>query len=62
MVDDISQEGPRVLLREEGVSFQVIKTFKASNDPDFEAKKNRVLELYDIADGNVVLDPGIRAW
>jgi hypothetical protein len=21
-----------------------------SNDPDFEAKKNRVLELYDIAD------------
>jgi hypothetical protein len=29
----------------------VIKTFKASNDPDFEAKKNRVLELYDLADG-----------
>jgi hypothetical protein len=22
-----------------------------SNDPDFEAKKNRVLELYDFADG-----------
>ena len=51
VVDDISHEGLRVLLREEGVSFQVIKTFKASNDPDFEAKKNRVLELYDIADG-----------
>ena len=51
MVDDISHEGLRVLLREEGVSFQVIKTFKQSNDPDFEAKKNRVLELYDIADG-----------
>jgi hypothetical protein len=33
------------------VSFQAIKTFKVSNDPDFEAKKNRVLELYDIADG-----------
>ncbi len=46
-----SHEGLRVLLREEGVSFQVIKTFKQSNDPDFEAKKNRVLELYDIADG-----------
>jgi transposase len=29
----------------------VIKTFKASNDPDFEAKKNRILELYAIADG-----------
>ncbi len=53
VVDDISHEGLRVLLREEGVSFQVIKTFKTSNDPDFEAKKNRVLELYDIADGNV---------
>ena len=51
VVDDISHEGLRVLLREEGVSFQAIKTFKASNDPDFEVKKNRVLELYDIADG-----------
>ena len=56
VVDDISHEGLRVLLREEGVSFQVIKTFKASNDPDFEAKKNRVLELYDIADGKA--EPG----
>ncbi len=51
VVDDISHEGLRALLREEGVSFQVIKTWKQSNDPDFEAKKNRVLELYDIADG-----------
>src|ERR671911_503282 len=51
VVDDISHEGLRALLREEGVSFQAIKTFKVSNDPDFEAKKNRVLELYDIADG-----------
>ena len=47
VVDDISHEGLRALLREEGVSFQAIKTFKVSNDPDFEAKKNRVLELYD---------------
>ncbi|MFP3901017.1 MAG: IS630 family transposase [Acidimicrobiia bacterium] len=51
VVDDISHEGLRALLREEGVSFQAIKTFKVSNDPDYEAKKNRVLELYDIADG-----------
>lgn len=51
VVDDISHEGLRALLREEGVSFQVIKTWKTSTDPDFEAKKNRVLELYDIADG-----------
>jgi transposase len=57
VVDDISHEGLRVLLREEGVSFQVIKTFKASNDPDFEAKKNRVLELYDIADGQAPPGP-----
>jgi hypothetical protein len=28
----------------------VIKTYKQSADPGFEAKKNRVLELYDIAD------------
>ncbi len=51
VVDDISHEGLRALLREEGVSFQVIKTWKQSNDPDFEVKKNRVLELSDIADG-----------
>jgi transposase len=57
VVDDISHEGLRVLLREEGVSFQVIKTFKASNDPDYEAKKNRVLELYDIADGKAPPGP-----
>jgi transposase len=51
VVDDISHEGLRALLRKEGVSFQVIKTFKQSTDPDYEAKKNRVLELYDIAEG-----------
>ena len=51
VVDDISHEGLRLLLREEGVSFQVIKTWKQSSDPDVETKKNRVLELYDIADG-----------
>lgn len=56
VIDDISHEGLRVLLREEGVSFQVIKTFKASNDPDFEAKKNRIVELYEIADG--ITEPG----
>ena len=51
VVDDISHEGLRALLRKEEVSFQVIKTFKASTDPDYEVKKNRVLELYDIAEG-----------
>jgi len=56
VVDDISHEGLRVLLADEGVSFQVIKTWKQSNDPHFEAKKNRVLELYAIADGKA--EPG----
>jgi transposase len=51
VVDDISHEGLRLLLREEGVSFQKIKTWKRSNDPDYEAKKNRILRLYAIADG-----------
>ncbi len=51
VVDDISHEGLRVLLHEEGVSFQVNKTLKLSNDADFETKKNRILELYAIADG-----------
>ena len=50
VVDDINHEGLRVLLREEGVSFQVINTWKQSNDPDFEAKKNSIWELYAITD------------
>jgi hypothetical protein len=31
-----------ILLREEGVSFQRLKTFKTSRDPDYAAKKARV--------------------
>ncbi|HXY28580.1 MAG TPA: IS630 family transposase [Acidimicrobiales bacterium] len=58
VVEDISHEGLRALLREEGVSFQAIKTWKTSNDPDFEVKKNRILELYDLADGKVQPGPG----
>jgi transposase len=58
VVDDISHEGLRVLLREEGVSFQRIKTWKASKDPDYEAKKARVEHLYAIAGSEVVPDTG----
>ena len=58
VVDDISHEGLRALLREEGVSFQAIKTWKQSKDPDFEVKKNRVLELNDIVDGKASPEPG----
>ena len=32
-VDDISHEGLRTLLREEGVTFQRLKAWKASKDP-----------------------------
>jgi transposase len=58
VVDDISHEGLRLLLREEKVSFQAVKTWKTSTDPDYEAKKNRVLELYAIADGKAEPGPG----
>ena len=50
VVDDISHEGLRTLLREEGASVQRIKTWKASKDPDYAAKKARVEHLYAIAD------------
>lgn len=58
MVDDISHEGLRLLLREEGVSFQRIKTWKTSRDPDYAAKKARVEYLYAIADGEVIPEEG----
>ncbi len=58
VVDDISHEGLRALLHDEGVSFQAVKTWKTSTDPDYETKKNRVLELYDIADGKTAPGPG----
>jgi transposase len=35
-----------------------VKTWKTSTDPDYEAKKNRVLELYAIADGHRRPGPG----
>jgi hypothetical protein len=60
VVDDISHEGLRLLLREEGVCFQAVKTWKTSTDPDYEAKKNRVLELYAIADGHATRDQVTR--
>ena len=58
VVDDISHEGLRVLLREEGVTFQRLKTWKASKDPDYAAKKARVEHLYAIADGEVTPEDG----
>jgi hypothetical protein len=53
VVDDISHEGLRVLLRAEGVTFQRLKTWKASKDPRYAAKKARVEQLYAIADREI---------
>jgi len=58
VVDDISHEGLRQLLREEGVSLQAVRSWKRSNDPAYETKKNRILELYAIADGLAEPVPG----
>ena len=58
VVDDISHEGLRILLREEGVTFQRLKTWKASKDPQYAGKKARVEQLYAIADREVVPQEG----
>jgi hypothetical protein len=58
VVEDISHEGLRALLRAEGASFQAVKTWKASADPDYAAKKARVERLYAIADGEAAPEPG----
>jgi transposase len=58
VVDDISHEGLRALLHDEGVSFQRVKTWKTSKDPDYEARKARVEHLYAIADGEVIPEAG----
>jgi transposase len=56
LVTAVSRETLRRILHEGGVSWQATKTWKSSNDPDFQAKLRRVLDLYDHppADGRVV--------
>jgi hypothetical protein len=58
VVDDISHEGLRELLNGEAVPFRAVKTWEQPADPDYEAKKDRVLELCDIAEGKATLGPG----
>jgi transposase len=55
---DISHEGLRMLLREEGITFQRLKTWKASRDPRFAERKARVEQLYAIADREVTPGDG----
>jgi transposase len=56
VVEDISHEGLRAVLREEGVTFQRLKTWKASKDPQYAPKKAQIEHLYAIADRAV--EPG----
>lgn len=53
---DVSAEAVRRVLKARRITYQRTKTWKESPDPDFEAKKNRVLDLYDHppADGRVL--------
>jgi hypothetical protein len=53
VVDDISHEGLRTLLRKECVTFQRLKTWKASKDPRYADKKARIEHLYAIADREI---------
>jgi transposase len=56
VVEAISRETLRQILREGGVSWQATKTWKASTDTEFAAKLARVLDLYDHppTDGRVI--------
>ena len=47
-----------MLLREEGVTFQRLKTWKTSKDPRYAEKKARVEYLYAIADREVTPQAG----
>src|SRR5690349_22890779 len=58
VVEDISHEGLRVLLRQQGVTFQRTKTWKTSKDPRYAEKKARVEHLYAIADREVIPEDG----
>ncbi|RSM82757.1 IS630 family transposase [Kibdelosporangium aridum] len=52
----VSTETIRQILRAAGITWQRTKTWKASQDPDFAVKMDRILALYDDppADGRVV--------
>ncbi len=76
VVTDISHEGLRQLLREENVRFQAVRTWKRSTDPAFVAKRDRIVELYEMAEAgeaivicldefgplNLQPQPGGRGW
>jgi transposase len=53
---EVLVETVRQVLRKAGITWQAIKTWKASRDPDFAAKMARILSLYDSppTDGRVI--------
>src|SRR5262249_59467258 len=50
VVESISDEGVRQVLIERGISFQRTKTWKQSNDPEFERKKGLFFASTAVAD------------
>jgi transposase len=76
VVTDISHEGLRQLLLEESVRFQAVRTWKRSTGPDFKAKRDRIVELYEMAEAgeavvicldefgplNLQPQPGGKGW
>jgi transposase len=58
VVDDISHEGLRVLLRQEGVTFQRLENPEGSKDTRYAEKKARVEHLYAIADREITPKDG----
>src|SRR3954447_18476229 len=54
----VSTETVRTVLGKAGISRQATNTWKGSRDPDFAAKKARILELYDQAAAGGLPDGG----
>jgi transposase len=56
VVEKVSTETVRQILKSNNITWQATKTWKTSNDPDFTEKKNAILDLYDhpVSDGRVI--------
>jgi len=62
VVNDISHEGLRLLLGEEGVSFQVVNTFKRSNDPTTRSRRTGSCTSTTAATARSTNSAAIRMW
>lgn len=59
VVGHISVEHLRRILRAEGITYQKTRTWKHSPDPNYEAKKNRILRLYRRAEKGKLKDAAV---